>query len=151
MLAPMPRCPILLMMTLAACGHLPQDPEGTLDRVRRDRVIHVGMVLDSSGEDALAWRHVVARIENATGASSRVRTGAIEPLLMDLEAGKLDLVIGGRFDKETPWKTRVTLGPPMRVIRTEIGETALHLATRNGENAWITLVQRSAKSGGRTS
>lgn len=88
-------------------------------------------------------------MEASTGAKPVFQPGMLEPLLLDLEAGKLDLVVGGRFDEKTPWKTRVTLGPPIAKAETPIGTTASHIVARNGENAWIMLVQREAKAAGK--
>lgn len=145
MLAPMMRGVLFGLVLLAGCGPMPRDPDGTLDRVRRDRVFRVGVIPAAPGTtstaDQAAWRRIVGRIASETGARPRFRTGTTEPLLLDLEAGDLDLVVGGRFARDTPWKTRVTLGPPLRAD----DRTAAHIVARNGENAWIVLVQRITK------
>jgi hypothetical protein len=139
----------LMLLCLAGCGNMPKDPEGTLDRIRQEHVIRVGRVEGGSAADASDWRRVLARVEASTGAKPVFQPGMLEPLLLDLEAGKLDLVVGGRFDEKTPWKTRVTLGPPIAKAETPIGTTASHIVARNGENAWIMLVQREAKAAGK--
>ena len=128
---------------LAGCGPIPRDPDGTLDRIRREHRFQVGIV-DASG----AGPAIVRSIARETRAAPVVRRGQLEPLLLALEAGELDLVIGGRFSRDTPWKTRVTLGPPLREV--VVGDAAHreHLAARNGENAWIMLVQRAVKAAG---
>jgi hypothetical protein len=137
-----------LMLCLAGCGTLPKDPDGTLDRIRREHVIRVGRVQGGSTTDAADWRRVLKRLEASTEAKPILQSGMLEPLLLDLEAGKLDAVVGGRFDEKTPWKTRVSLGPPIRMIETSTGKTASHLVVRNGENAWIMMVQRETKAAG---
>ena len=68
-----------------------------------------------------------------------------EALLLRLEAGDLDIVVGGRFAEDTPWKTRVTLGPPLASETAAANTLNDHAVTRNGENAWIVLVQREAR------
>lgn len=136
----------LILALLAGCGNIPRDPDGTLDRVRRDHVIRTGLVQGGSAADASGWRRVLARVAANTGALPVFRSGALEPLLLDLEAGELDLVVGGRFDEKTPWKTRVTLGPPIGSIETPAGTTGGHIVARNGENAWIMLIQRETKA-----
>lgn len=136
------------MLCLAGCGNLPKDPDGTLDRIRREHVIRVGRVQGGSTTDAADWRQVLTRLEASTEAKPILQFGMLEPLLLDLEAGKLDAVVGGRFDEKTPWKARVSLGPPIRTIQTSTGKTASHIVVRNGENAWIMMVQREAKAAG---
>ena len=136
------------MLCLAGCGNLPKDPEGTLDRIRREHVIRVGRVQGGSTTDAADWRRVLKRLEASTEAKPILQSGMLEPLLLDLEAGKLDAVVGGRFDEKTPWKTRVSLGRPIRMIETSTGKTASHIVVRNGENACIMMVQRETKAAG---
>lgn len=136
------------MLCLAGCGNLPKDPDGTLDRIRREHVIRVGRVQGGSTTDAADWRRVLKRLEASTEAKPILQSGMLEPLLLDLEAGKLDAVVGGRFDEKTPWKARVSLGPPLRTIQTSTGKTASHIVVRNGENAWIMMVQRETKAAG---
>ncbi|HEX8585375.1 MAG TPA: hypothetical protein VF680_13330 [Allosphingosinicella sp.] len=70
--------------------------------------------------------------------------GDAEPMLDQLEQGELDLVIG-RFEKKSPWAKLVTIGPPLR--REMQGKTEFRLAPvlRNGENAWIALVEREVR------
>jgi hypothetical protein len=127
---------------LAGCGNLPRDPEGTLDRVRAEHRFAVGQV---TGARDGAGQAVVARVAQATGATPALTTGQLEPLLLQLEEGRLDLVVGGRFDRKTPWSTRVTLTKPLSAKDDAVRE---HLAMRNGENAWITLVERAARAEG---
>lgn len=128
-----------LLLLLAACGPIPRDPEGTLERVRREHVIRVGLV---AGDRAGVWRPLLGRVAAATGARPRMETGALEPLLLRLERGEIDLVAGGTFAEDTPWAKRVTLGPVLR----RKGGSAQHLVARNGENAWITLIEREARA-----
>ena len=90
----------------------------------------------------------MTRLEASTEAKPILQSGMLEPLLLDLEAGKLDAVVGGRFDEKTPWNTRVSLGRPIRMIETSTGKTASHIVVRNGENAWIMMVQRETKAAG---
>lgn len=129
-------------VVVAGCGNLPRDPDGTLDRVRAERRFAVGQVSGATGPAGAA---VVARVAQATGATPATRTGQLEPLLLQLEEGRLDLVVGGRFDRKTPWSTRVTLTKPLGPKEGAVRE---HLAMRNGENAWITLVERAERAEG---
>ena len=128
-----------LAALLAACDPIPRDPERTLDRVRATRIIRVGEV---AGDAAGAWRPLLARVAAATGARPAWQRDSLEPLLLRLEAGELDLVVGGVFAKRTPWKSRVTLGPVLR----KDGEVGHHAVARNGENAWVMLLEREARA-----
>lgn len=139
---------LLLLLCLAGCGSIPRDPEGTLERVRGERVIRVARIDGASPVDLLRARAVLARLEATTGATATIRSDRQEPALLALEAGEVDLVVGGRFDAKTPWKTRVTLGPPFDSRETPAGKTAAHVVARNGENAWIMLIERAARAAG---
>lgn len=127
------------LLLLSACGSIPRDPDATLERVRASHVIRVGAV---TGDPTAAWRPLLARVSAATGARPRVEHGALEPLLLRLEAGELDLVVGGAFADDTPWAARVTLGPVLR----KDARVTHHVVARNGENAWIMLIERHARA-----
>lgn len=131
---------------LAACDGIPRDPEGTLERIRREQVMHVGIVDGASPQGVGLSSALIAALAEDTGAKPVVTRGALEPLLVRLEAGEIDLMVGGRFAEDTPWKTRVTLGPPLASQVAAASTLNEHAVTRNGENAWIVLVQREAKA-----
>lgn len=135
---------------LFACNGIPRDPDDTLGRIRDDRSFRVGLVAGTTADQAAA-RAIVTALGNETGATPRVVAGTTEPLLLALEAGSLDLVVGARFDERSPWATRVTLGSPLRRYEVDGSATATYAVARNGENAWITLVQRVAERVGPTS
>jgi ABC-type amino acid transport substrate-binding protein len=137
---------LLSFALLTACDGIPRDPEGTLERIRRDQVMHVGMVDGASLQGVRLSSALVAALAEDTRARPVVTRDTLEPLLVSLEAGKLDLVVGGRFAEDTPWKTRVTLGPPLATQTVATSKLNEHAVTRNGENAWIVLVQREAKA-----
>jgi len=137
-------------LTLAACDRLPMDPDGTLDRVRAERRFRVGLIATGDAPvGAERQRLFLNRVARATGATPFLKEGASEPLLIELEEGKLDLVIGP-LSPESPWVGRVALLEP-------IGETmapqrlALTPIARNGENRWIMLLEAEARAlAGRT-
>ncbi|MET0365017.1 MAG: hypothetical protein ABW169_10220 [Sphingobium sp.] len=82
------------------------------------------------------------KISRDTQAAIAVRSGAAEPLLADVRDGKLDLVIGP-FEKDSSWATDVAFGPP---LARGAGDIEFKAAARNGENRWIMLVERAARS-----
>lgn len=141
------RLPFLcaLLAIVVACDSIPADPEGTLERVRGARSFRAGLI--SSGRDRIAAAReekFLERVAAATGAQPRLVEGAAEPLLLELEEGELDLVIGP-LSPDSPWKTRVAILRP-------IGETfepqrlVIVPIARNGENRWIMLLEREARA-----
>jgi hypothetical protein len=132
-------------LALAGCDRLPRDPDGTLDRVRSERSFRVGLIAAGDapvgGEET---KEFLARVAAAAGATPALKEGASEPLLIELEDGGLDLVVGP-LSPESPWLGKVALLRP-------IGETLSpqHLLVtpiaRNGENRWIMLLEREARA-----
>lgn len=137
---------LFLVALLCGCDNIPRDPEGTLERIRHDRVMHVGLADGATLRGTRIAGNLIAALTEDTQAKPTFYHGSLEPLLLDLEAGKLDLVVGGRFVDDTPWNTRVTLGPALASEDSVAGRINDHAVTRNGENAWIVLVQRKAKA-----
>jgi hypothetical protein len=139
--------PFLLLILLAGCGPFPKDPDGTLSRVRAEHVFRVGIVAPGPGPSPVGRQRAQAflkGIAEATGAEPALSTGASEPLLARLEDGKLDLVIGA-LDPASPWVTRVALMPPLHE-QVSLGEHYLLTPmAKNGENAWIMLLEREAR------
>ncbi len=132
------------VLALAGCDRLPEDPDGTLDRVKAERSFRVGLI--ATGDSAFGaeeQRAYLSRVARATGATPRVREGASEPLLIALEEGKLDLVIGP-LSPESPWLSRVALLEPIGETRTP-QHLALTPIARNGENRWIMLLEAEAR------
>ena len=136
------------LLAASACGEFPRDSEETLERVRSDHVFRVGLVapLDAATLDPKA-KTLLRRVAQASGAKPLVEVGDAEPLLDRLEEGELDIVIG-RFEKKSPWKSHVSFGPPLRIEKHK--KTVFHLtaAARNGENAWIGLLEAEARNAG---
>ena len=136
----------IFLISLASCSDYPRDPESTLDRIRGERSFRVGLVAPLGAErrepivDSL-----VARVAQASAASPRLEVGDMESLFDRLEQGELDMVVG-RFEAKSPWTRYVSFGPPLRVEKQ--GKTEFHLtaAMRNGENAWIALVERETRN-----
>ena len=132
-------------LALAGCDRLPQDPDGTLDRIRSERRFRVGLIAAGDAPVGVAeTKAFLARVAAATGATPALKEGASEPLLIALEDGELDLVVGP-LSPESPWLGKVALLRP-------IGETLSpqHLLVtpiaRNGENRWIMLLEREGRA-----
>ena len=135
----------LALIASASCADFPKDPRGTIDRARDQGSFRVGLVSSAGRRDPeqLAQR-LVERIGKAVQASPKIVRGETEVLLTGLEEGHLDVVIG-RFEKKSPWAARVTFGPPLRTDTQGKSQLLLRPAMRNGENGWITLIERQAR------
>jgi hypothetical protein len=133
-------------LLLGGCGAIPKDPDGTLDRIQAERSFRVGMIASSAQSAGLdRQRLLVRRVAGASGASATVEHGAAEPLLMKLEEGDLDLVVG-ELAPASPWSKRVTILPPLGEQVTRDGHVHVVAMARNGENAWISLLYREARA-----
>lgn len=133
------------VLLLAGCDVIPVDPNGTLDHVRASRVFRVGLIASAApvGADrqALFLREVAA----ATGARPAIEIGASEPLLTKLEDGEVDVVVG-EFAPNSPWAKQVTLLPLLgEQVSLREGHVLVRAAARNGENAWISLLEAQAR------
>lgn len=136
------------LAALGACDTYPRDVEGTLAAVRRDKVIHVGIVSAGMSPQAQATATAyLQRVGAATGARPAVTPGSAEPLLAELEQGKLDLVIGD-FASDTPWANDVSVLEPIASYRVGKRDFGLSPVARNGENAWIMLLERAVRETG---
>ncbi|MBV8687116.1 MAG: hypothetical protein JOZ90_01100 [Alphaproteobacteria bacterium] len=134
-----------LGLSLAGCDSLPRDPDHTLERVRSEKLIRVGVIADGGEGPGLgAASAFLGRVARATGARPALRRGASEALLLDLEAGKLDLVLG-TVSPDSPWAAEVAILHPLAESAAPQHLLVSPIA-RNGENRWIMLLEREADS-----
>jgi hypothetical protein len=137
---------LLVFLALSACSQLPRDPDGTTERVTSERLFKVGMIATGDADSSVErQRALIARIAAATGARAALESGAAEPLLLRLEQGELDLVIG-EFHARSPWIAKAHLLPPIAEARVGEEETIVAAAARHGENRWIMLVDRESRA-----
>lgn len=137
----------MLAAALAACGlDVPRDVDGTLKHVRATHVVRVGLI---QGQAPASARPPVAaflgRLQGATGARPAVVSGSAEPLLAALEDGQLDLVIG-EMAQDSPWMADVAVIEPL--VERTVGQRRLGLGpiARNGENAWVMVLEREVRN-----
>jgi hypothetical protein len=136
---------LLASLALAGCSAFPRDADGTSDRIAAERVFRVGLVATGGADPTQAAAHAfVARVARATGARPRLRSGASEELLVDLDKGRLDLVVGV-LAPETPWVSEVAILQPI-AVRAAPERLVLTPVARNGENRWIMLLEREAQA-----
>jgi ABC-type amino acid transport substrate-binding protein len=139
------RFALFAALALVGCDRLPADPHGTLDRVKSERRFRVGLIAAGAAPaGARPQAAFLARIARATGARPVVKQGASEPLLLDLEDGGLDLVVGP-LSSESPWLERVALLPSLGAVAGP-HEVVVTPIARNGENRWIMLLEREARA-----
>lgn len=136
----------MLAIGCTACSAIPADVEGTVARIERDRRFRVGLI--EPLPDGVAVRRYIADVGQSVGATPEIETGAAEPLLLRIEQGELDLVLG-EFDRKTPWSKRVSPLPPLATRRIGTADVDLTPIARNGENRWIALLDAQTKAGGR--
>lgn len=135
----------IFVALLAGCAGFPKDPEGTLERIRSARQFRVGIIASGAVRmDPGRERAFLANVASAARAEPILVQGAAEPLLEDLEHGRVDLVVG-ELAADSPWATRVTILPPISVNHVGDRLTEVSAMARNGENAWIMLLERAGR------
>jgi hypothetical protein len=110
-------------------------------------MFRVGLVERNGGasQREIAFLDAVAKSARARPV---LQGGAAEPLLLQLEKGDIDLVLG-KFDARSPWASRVTFIPPLKERSGGDNTITVVAAAKNGENAWIQhLHTNKARLGG---
>ena len=126
---------LLLLLATPGCERIPRDPDGTLERISAEGAFRVGVIAPGPS-DAGRYDAFLRHLAHQTRAQPRIVQGSTERLLSSLEDGELDLVIG-ELAAKSPWRSRVTMLPPLKAEPSEGMPTELTVAARNGENAWI--------------
>lgn len=129
------------LLLTAGCADIPQDPGGTLERVRSEGSFRVGLIAAPAHKER--QQLFLRQVGGATGATPVVKSGTAERLLLMLEAGELDLVLGPMAAK-SPWRKRVTFLPPLAGKKDSKGPLHTVAMAKHGENAWIGLLYRQA-------
>lgn len=131
------------LLMLNGCGDVPRDPEGTVERVQKSKVLRVGVVSSGSAAPDAMQRRFLGLIASETSSKPHFTTGSAELLLPELERGELDIVVG-QFAVDTPWSKRVTIMPPARQRNGKDGEPTPAAVIRNGENDMVALIYKHA-------
>lgn len=138
----------LLPVLLAGCAvQVPADPNGTLDRVEGGE-LRVGatanppwVVLDDESAPSGIEPDLIEEFADRLGADVDWTTGSEAVLLDALDAGEIDLVLGG-FRDDTPWNDRGAITRPYREVEVE-GRTEKHvMIARMGENGFLVELER---------
>lgn len=127
-----------LCALLLGCSSYPRDVDSTAERVTGG-TLRVGMI---EGAPAAAGRErqLIAALARELHSRPVLEAGSAEPLLLRLEEGELDLVVG-TFAAATPWSTRVTFSKPLLPAPDAKHESKA--AVRLGEHRWSMVVDRA--------
>lgn len=131
----------LVIWGTAGCDSLPRDPDDTLNRIREARAIRVGVVGASLPAEA---RALLANLAANNGARIALRQSSLEPLIVDLDADRIDLVIVDVAER-SPWHKLVAPSPPLTMHGTGRDRIAWRALMKNGENRWIMQVEAAAR------
>jgi ABC-type amino acid transport substrate-binding protein len=140
---------------LAACGvSVPTDPEGTLDRVIGG-TLRVGVSpnppwteVTQGGEPTGSEVDLVREFAATLPAEVSWTVGGEEALIKRLEAGELDLVIGG-LTADTPWEKHAAITKPYAEGTGPDGKRIkLVMAAPLGENAYLLRLEKFLLSRG---
>jgi ABC-type amino acid transport substrate-binding protein len=149
--------PLLVTGSLAGCAlvpeHFPADPKDTLTRVEGGH-LRVGVAPNPpwtelpQGAEADPLRPSGVEVDLLEGFARTVdaevvwEAGSEERLVGDLEAGKLDVVVGG-LTARTPWSSHAAVTRPYASVPGETGQEELHvMLTPMGENAFLVELER---------
>jgi polar amino acid transport system substrate-binding protein len=143
----------------AACTDLPRDPKNTLQRIRDNRRIRIGLVenppwvIRTNGEPAGAEVELARRFAAELGATPEWFWSGEQKHLEALERFELDLVVGG-FNDSTPWTNRVGLTSQYFKNRIAVGVPpamspikeikGVQIAAKNGETTAAFLEKKDA-------
>ena len=140
--------PLLAVALLSGCsGGFPADPDGTLERVTGD-ALRVGItanppwtVLEDGAPPSGLEAEVVTEFAATLDADVDWTVGSEERLIGDLEAGELDLVVGGLTGR-SPWSGRAALTTPYTTVPDAHGAPEPHvMAAPLGENAFLVRLE----------
>ena len=145
---------LLTGVLVAGCTSLPADPEGTLDRVTGGTIrvgvspnppwTEVGPGAEPSGTEVTLVRDFAATLP----AQVAWTVGGEEALIMALERGDLDLVVGG-LTADTPWTEHAAISKPYAEATDPAGDRIeLVLAAPPGENAFLLRLERFLRGRG---
>ena len=144
---------LLAALLTAACGSVPADPERTLERVTGG-VLRVGVSPNpphtevGGSEPEGAEVALVRDFAASLPAEIEWTVGGEEMLILALDHGDLDLVIGG-LTADTPWTEHAAITKPYAEATDPAGDKVkLVMAARLGENAFLVRLERFLRERG---
>jgi hypothetical protein len=136
----------VLALAMSGCGiSIPTDPDGTLERVTGGE-LRIGASPDHGLVDVSAATpsgplpDLASEFAKTLDASPEWTVGSEETLVGMLEAGELDLVVGG-FTEQTPWIDKAGITRGYSGISGADGRGIVMLVPL-GENAFLSDLER---------
>ena len=131
---------LVAALLLTACGSVPRDIEGTSERVAAAHIVRVGLAgpVDGDGERFLRG------MAQETGARIVRIPGSLEPLVDDLDHGRIDLLVAP-IRSDALIAEELALSPPLDGTEPGDHPVAIRAAARNGENRWIMRIEHVAR------
>ena len=126
-------CPLWALLLLAACGPYPDDTGGTSERIARTGVVRIGLS-ELHPADVPAARAFIAKLADRLNARAETSAGPAERELAELEAGKLDLVLGDFAEDIAVARRGCADRADLRPQRRRSQTRASHPWRANGEN-----------------
>ena len=127
----------------------PRDPEHSLERVMIGEPLRVGacenmpwIVVDDDGTVTGPEAEIISNYADTLATEVDWTTGSESQLILSLDEGRLDMVIGG-IRSDSPWSKKAALTRPhARSTGPDGKPEELVFARRLGENALLTSVER---------
>lgn len=143
----------LCVSLLSACGAIPADSIGTLDRARDGELV-VGVSahqpwteVSDSGEYSGSEVDLIEGFAESIGADVQWCAAPESVLAAKIKGDQLDVVIGG-LTSTSPWSTHMAFTRPY----TKVDGESMVMGTRLGENELLVALERYlAKEFGETS
>ncbi|QUT05110.1 hypothetical protein KFK14_19215 [Sphingobium phenoxybenzoativorans] len=136
---------VMGLFGVTACGSYPADAEGTLNAIKHAHVIRVGLIEGTQRSPNFSKvQSYLKQVSEDVGAKVEVRQGSAEALFAEIEQGSLDVAVG-EIASDSPWLPDVAVVEP--IAKRSVGHCSLGLSAiaRNGENAWIMVLERHAR------
>lgn len=138
----------LVPSAVTACGTMPHDADGTLDRAR-DGVLVVGVsehrpwtVIDDEGRVHGSEADLIRGFADGIGAEIKWRPAPESVLAGDVKEGRVDVMIGG-LTADTPWTDKIAVTRPYVTVATEDGGSDdMVMGVRQGENELLVELER---------
>lgn len=141
---------LVIVLGLVGCSEpvFPRDPEKSLERIM-EGVLRVGVSenrpwsdVHDDGSVTGTEVDIIMAYAESVGASVVWVTGAESQLILSLDEGDLDVVIGG-IRSDSPWSEQAALTRPhARSTGPDGKDEELVFALRLGENALLTSLER---------
>lgn len=138
----------LASCAFVACGSLPHDADGTLDRARGGTLV-VGVsehrpwtIIDDHGGIHGSEADLIRGFADRIGAEIEWRPAPESVLAGEVKEGRVDVMIGG-LTADTPWSGEIAVTRPYTTVADgDGGREDMVMGVRQGENALLVELER---------